>query len=230
MLRNEKEYKLELNKNTYRAIKTLSNPQNIDIEKFIKDCIEDYKLFMQEDNLFYSKSLLVRMQEYEKKREKNRENGKLGGRPKTEKKANGFENKTEKNQSKVKENKVKESKVKENNNVSDSCVDGLQDVNDSCVDDLQPIINFYNNNIGTITPYGLEILEEYAKEMQIDLIILAMKKAVEANKRTIQYIKGILNNWNKAGIKTLAEAENESLKYKKYQESTIAEEEFLNAD
>lgn len=50
--------------------------------------------------------------------------------------------------------------------------------------------------------------------MSNELIILAMKKAVEANIRTIQYIKGILNNWHKKGIKTLIEAEEESYKFK----------------
>lgn len=50
--------------------------------------------------------------------------------------------------------------------------------------------------------------------MQSDLIILAMKKAVEANKRTIQYIKGILNNWHKKGIKTLIEAEKEDEQFR----------------
>ena len=47
------------------------------------------------------------MLEYEKKKAINQANGKLGGRPKkTEKKPNGFESKTEKNQNKVKENKI----------------------------------------------------------------------------------------------------------------------------
>lgn len=50
--------------------------------------------------------------------------------------------------------------------------------------------------------------------MQIDLIILAMKKSVEANKRTIQYIKGILNNWAKKGIKTVIEAEKEDEQFR----------------
>ena len=50
--------------------------------------------------------------------------------------------------------------------------------------------------------------------MQSDLIILAMKKAVEANKRTIQYIKGILNNWYKKGIKTVIEAEKENEQFR----------------
>lgn len=87
-------------------------------------------------------------------------------------------------------------------------------VSDSCVDGLQKIIEFYNNNVGMITPYGLEILSSYAEEMQEDLIILAMKKAVEANKRTIQYIKGILNNWSKKGIKTVIEAEKEDEQFR----------------
>ena len=57
-------------------------------------------------------------------------------------------------------------------------------------------------------------MSDYAKEMSNDLIILAMKKAVEANIRTIQYIKGILNNWSKKGIKTLVEAEKEDEQFK----------------
>lgn len=87
-------------------------------------------------------------------------------------------------------------------------------VNDSCVNDLQIIIDFYNENIGLITPYGLEILSSYAEEMDQELIILAMKKSVEANKRTIQYIKAILNNWSKQGIKTVLDAEQEDRKFR----------------
>ena len=92
--------------------------------------------------------------------------------------------------------------------------DRINNASDSCVNGLQNIINFYNDNIGLITPYGIEILSSYAEEMSEDLIILAMKKSVEANKRTIQYIKAILNNWTKAGIKTVIEAEKEDKRFK----------------
>ena len=60
----------------------------------------------------------------------------------------------------------------------------------------------------------IEVLSSYAEDMPEDLIILAMKKSVEANKRTIQYIKAILNNWTTAGIKTVIEAEKEDKKFK----------------
>lgn len=67
-MRNEEEYKLELNKNTYRAIKTLSNT-SIDIEKYINDCINDYKLFDSNKTYFWSNSLIKRMRIVEEKSE-----------------------------------------------------------------------------------------------------------------------------------------------------------------
>lgn len=87
---------------------------------------------------------------------------------------------------------------------------------------IQKIIDFYNNNIGIITPYGLEVFQDYATEMSEDLVILAMKRAIEANKKTINYIKGILNNWSKKGIKTVLEVEEEDRKFK--ESRTVKEE------
>ena len=124
-------------------------------------------------------------------------------------------NKTEANKKQTKSKIVTNvnDNVNENENVNVNENDN-ENVSDSCVDGLQEIINFYNENIGLITPYGIEVLEDYAKEMPAELIILAMKKAVEANKRTIQYIKGILNNWSKKRIRTVLEAEREDEQFK----------------
>ena len=135
---------------------------------------------------------------------------KNGGRPKKE--TTGFEK--EKTSGYVKKKPNENDNVNVNDNVSDSCVDGLQE-----------IIDFYQNNIGIMSPYCLEILSDYAEEMGTDLIILAMKKSVEANKRTIQYIKGILNSWNKKGIKTVLDAENEDILFKAKNENQQQETE-----
>lgn len=113
----------------------------------------------------------------------------------------------------------------ENVNVNDNVNVNVNDddkVSDSCVDGLQKIIDFYNENIGLITPYGVEVLEDYFKDMPTDLIIYAMQISVEANKRTIKYIKAILNNWQKAGIRTLVQAKDEN--HKKKNESKEIEE------
>ena len=93
-------------------------------------------------------------------------------------------------------------------------------VSDSCVDDLQEIIDFYNNNIGIITPYATELFDSYLKDMTKDLIVLAMKKSVEADKRNINYIKAILNNWNNKRITTVEQAEEENKKHKKNNSTT----------
>ena len=129
------------------------------------------------------------------------------GRPKN--KTNGFENiKTIGYKNKKPNNNVNDNEnvnVNENNN---------ENVNVSCVDGLHEVIDFYNNNIGQLTPFGLSILEDYTNEMSKDIVIYAMQISVEANKRTIQYIKAILNNWKKAGIKTLVEAQSDNQKHK----------------
>lgn len=124
------------------------------------------------------------------------------------------------------EAKDKQEKSKTGTNVNDNVnvnVNVNENVNanvndnasDSCVDGLQKIIEFYNNNIGQLMPYGLTLLEDYLKEMPSDLIIYAMKIAVEADKKTINYIKAILNNWSNKGIKTVIEAEKENKDFKK---------------
>ena len=146
---------------------------------------------------------------------------KSGGRPKKEtsgfekEKTIGFQNIKTKTKPNVNDNV----NVNVNDNVN---VNANDNVSESRVDGLQQIIDFYSENIGLITPYVMQILEDYAKEMPIDLIIYAMQISVEANKRTIQYIKAILNNWQKAGIKNLVDAKRENKK------SSSAEEEFLN--
>lgn len=151
---------------------------------------------------------------------------KNGGRPK--KITTGFEKEktTGYSQKKPNVNDNENENVNENDNDNDN-----DNVSDSCVDGLQKVIDFYNNNIGLITPYGMEILSDYAKEMSIDLIIYAMQISVEANKKTIQYIKAILNNWQKAGIKTLVDAQKESIKTKsKNLKGNFEQREYNNLD
>lgn len=114
--------------------------------------------------------------------------------------------------------------VNENVNVNDN--DNVNvNVSDSCVDGLQEIIKFYEQNIGLITPHSLEILSDFLSEMQSDVVIFAMQIAVESNARNIAYIKSILNNWSKKGIKTLIEAQEERRKFKEKDKKDETEEE-----
>lgn len=116
--------------------------------------------------------------------------------------------------------------VNVNENVNDNVNVNVNDeVSDSCVDGLQEIIKFYEQNIGLITPHSLEILSDFLSEMQSDVVIFAMQIAVESNARNIAYIKSILNNWSKKGIKTLIEAQEERRKFKEKDKKDETEEE-----
>ena len=121
--------------------------------------------------------------------------------------------------------------VNDNENVNENVNDNDNDnVGDSCVDGLQEVIDFYSNNIGFLNPYGLKILESYVEDMSSELVIYAMQIAVENNKKTISYIKAILNNWAKANIKTLEEAKRENKKKvntdKQIEQRNYTEDEF----
>ena len=109
MMRNEENYKLDLSKNTYRAIKTLTNT-SIDVEKFINDCIDDYQVFEKQGEKFYSNSFLKRMEQKDKKSAIAKE--------KAEKRWNSnaiaMQQQCSSNANKRKENKRKENKEKEN--------------------------------------------------------------------------------------------------------------------
>lgn len=84
ILRTTESYKLPLEKNTYRSIKIQSNT-SINIEEFIRDCINEYKetedgngLFNTDGKYFWSESLLKRMTKMEEMSAKRKKAGQRG--------------------------------------------------------------------------------------------------------------------------------------------------------
>ena len=84
--------------------------------------------------------------------------------------------------------------------------------------DVAEITKCYEDNIGLITPATAELLFDYLKDMNKDLIIQAIKIASINNKRTGRYIQGILNDWSKKGFKTLLDIEQEQNTFKNKKE------------
>ncbi len=69
-------------------------------------------------------------------------------------------------------------------------------------------VSFFNNNFHLISPFEKDILESYEKDgIEASAIVLALQKAVSKNKRNIEYVKGILNNWLKNNIKTVKDVQ-----------------------
>lgn len=135
MLRNESNYKLSLNKTTYRAIKVQTGT-SIDIEEFINNCINEYVdsstgngLFNSDGNMFWSASLLKRMEKYEELKEKRSQAGKKA-----------MENRWRKNDKKINSSKRKISKYKKINKK-------ITFVNKSYNNAITNVIKMHSNDI-----------------------------------------------------------------------------------
>lgn len=105
-------------------------------------------------------------------------------------------------QSKVKERKGKESKVKESS-TSDLAEAPEFSKSETAVSE---IFEFYQNNIGMMTPYVQQNVIHWINDTSPELVMLAIEKAVKENVLKFSYAEAILKSWLNQGVKTKAEA------------------------
>lgn len=96
----------------------------------------------------------------------------------------------------IKEDKIilNKTTTEDNGNCSSSSKDIGLDVNISKVS-----LAFQDNGFGTINITVKEMISELLELYSIEWILEAMKVAVEANKRSLRYVRGVLENWNRDG-------------------------------
>lgn len=113
------------------------------------------------------------------------------------------------------------SNVNVNNNtaaaVSNGGVQGGDDQNSAAAtaDEVrQKIVNELEKaGILMPSPFEIEALEHWINQgIESEAVIFAIHKAAKANRRRVDYIEGILRKWFNSGVKTLKQAEAESLK------------------
>ena len=114
-------------------------------------------------------------------------------------------------QSKVKESKVKESKVKESKVKSTTTTRKEKNPeNDAIV--------FYQNNLGIVRPAITEELLVFIKDFGDELVIEALKRAINRNKPNWGYAKSILQDWGRKGINTIEQAKAEEVEFQNQQQ------------
>lgn len=106
----------------------------------------------------------------------------------------------------------KEEEAKSNNTSTSSGIN-FQIVNENAEEDdkykilndkgFSKVIDVFNNNIHPVSPIEYEGLRDWSKEVDCEVIILAIKEAVNYSARTMKYINGILVNWTSKGITTV---------------------------
>lgn len=105
-------------------------------------------------------------------------------------------------QSKGKESKGKESKVKESSTSDLAEASNLS----KSENEIAKIFEFYQNNIGMMTPYVQQNVIHWCNDTSPDLVMLAIEKAVKENVLKFSYAEAILKSWITQGVKTKAEA------------------------
>lgn len=131
-MRKEKDFKLDYNKKLFRSIKVLTGT-TIDVEKFINDCINEYELFVLENDKFYSKSLLNRMNLMIEKQQKKSEQARIAGKKSAEIRKQKKENDLNENSTDVKQE------------LSNNIADVEQTLTDSATEVEQPLKNLQRN-------------------------------------------------------------------------------------
>lgn len=85
----------------------------------------------------------------------------------------------------------------------DGDVDVVKRDNTAAVDmELSKIVQHYQRAIGDFPRSALEKLQKWRQEYSTEMILLAIDKAAEAGKRSLNYINGILSGWQRDGIRT----------------------------
>ncbi|MFX3617955.1 MAG: DnaD domain-containing protein [Sporolactobacillus sp.] len=67
-------------------------------------------------------------------------------------------------------------------------------------------IDFYQQNFGMISPFVAQQLDQWAEDMDSEVLISAMKIAVNRNKRTMGYVNSILKDWFSHNVRDLEQA------------------------
>ncbi|MGH4121380.1 MAG: DnaD domain-containing protein [Clostridium sp.] len=72
----------------------------------------------------------------------------------------------------------------------------------NCTPDIKSVIVVFEKNIHPMTPLEHKKLMDFTRDVNCEVIIMAIEEAVNYNARTIKYITKILDSWISRGIKT----------------------------
>lgn len=70
---------------------------------------------------------------------------------------------------------------------------------------LAQIVQRYEEVVGSFPRSALEKLQSWRQSFGTDMILLAIDRAAEANKRSWAYINGILASWQREGVRTVGD-------------------------
>lgn len=139
---------------------------------------------------FFKNQFRIDDEKYQKIVERNKENGKKGGRPK-------------KNEISPKNPMgLKKPKKADNVNVNDN-VNGNENDNDTTTNNIYEYVEKNFNRL--LTPIEIDKISQWLSLYEEDIIKYAIELSVLNGKKTFNYVEGILKNWQGCNLNTLDE-------------------------
>lgn len=174
------------------------------LEPIEQVAFESMRPFLDENIKTYQRAVIA-----------HREAGRKGGRPKKKEENQEVLEETKENQ---KEPNGFPEEPNETNSPPKYKVQGTTDTNVSDIstttaterrskdEDLAKIVQRYQQEIGDFPRSALDKLQSWREVFSTEMILLAIDRAAEANKRSWAYINGILKGWQSDGVHTPGEA------------------------
>lgn len=191
----------------YEYEEQLKDLSDEELGKLVRAMFKFEKLGLEDENLtplanmafgFIKRNLIRDRENYDKRSETSKINGKKGGRPKNEKpKKPNLETYSEPN------NLTKPDKDKDKDKVKVNDKDKDKEVVDS--------ITYCEEQFGrTLSPVEYQLIMNWREWFSDDVINYAIDKSIKNGARALSYTEAIINSWHDKGFKTLHECELEN--------------------
>ncbi|MGV3161995.1 DnaD domain-containing protein [Streptococcus hyovaginalis] len=103
----------------------------------------------------------------------------------------------------------------------------VDEKNNSASNQLKEISDYYQQEIGVLSPNQLEQLSDYLTEdtFEAEVIKRAIDKAANSAKRSFGYVNGILRGWRQNGIRTIVQVEEEQRQFEAKKQTGMTDKE-----
>ncbi|WP_062532186.1 DnaD domain-containing protein [Jeotgalibaca dankookensis] len=94
---------------------------------------------------------------------------------------------------------------------------------------INKVNNFFQDNFSNLNQHIKQDLKHWIEEIGSDLVLEAMKRAVEAEKN-YNYAKGIMKSWKMNSVKTLKDVEEEDDAFTNRKRPTYSKKEYVQKE
>lgn len=194
----------------YEPIKALKNEQLGKLLRAIFNYTINGEITQDEEIIiafmFIKNQLDIDSTKWEEERNKRSEAGRLGGIKRAIKQNQALSSKSKQCLTDLSNAKQSQANQADNVNVNVNVNDNVNDLLLTTTTTNNNIYDYIEENFSrTLSPVEITTIDEWLSWFKEDIIKYAIKISILNNKKTFNYVNGILKNWKSCGYKTLQE-------------------------